>query len=260
MVRALRILWRSILFGIVLIGSLADWLIRTGLHRGGLGQRQRAAWLQRWARRFFAVFNARLEVAGDPPAGGLCVANHLSYVDILAFGSVTPAVFVSKDDVRDWPVFGALARIGGTLFVERERRSNVADVGAQMVNVLAGGLPLMLFPEGTSSGGDAVLPFKSSLFEPAARRGLKVTPACVAYSRLDGSRADEVPYWADMTLVPHILNLFGCEGFVAHVTYGEPLPVMNDRKELCRSAHRVVSEQLAVFNERFQTASSVPAS
>lgn len=258
MVRALRILWRSVLFGIVLAGSLADWLIRAALHRGGLGTRQRAAWLQRWARRFFRIFNARLEITGAPPDGGLCVANHLGYVDILAFGSVTPAAFVSKQDVRDWPVFGVLARIGGTLFVERERRSNVADVGAQMVNVLAGGLPLVVFPEGTSSAGDTVLPFKSSLFEPAARRGWKVTPACVAYSRFDGSRADEVPYWADMTLVPHILNLFGCEGFVAHVAFGEPLPAMADRKELCRSAHRVVSDQLSAFNDRFTPATATP--
>src|ERR1039458_8736433 len=83
----------------------------------------RAAWLSRSSRRHLKIFNYSARVSGEVPLSGLLISNHLSYLDVLAISAVTPAVFVSKAEVRRWPLFGWFAAIAGTVFVERERRS-----------------------------------------------------------------------------------------------------------------------------------------
>lgn len=96
---------------------------------------------------------------------GLLVSNHLSYVDVLVIGAITPAIFVSKNEARHWPVFGALARLAGTIFVRRDKRTDVARLAAEIKNALDAGVLVVLFPEGTSSAGARVLPFKSALLQ-----------------------------------------------------------------------------------------------
>jgi 1-acyl-sn-glycerol-3-phosphate acyltransferase len=168
----------------------------------------RARWLNRWCRFAIRVLGVRPKVTGAPPNGGLLVCNHLSYLDVLVLSSVAPSVFVAKSDVARWPLFGWLARGAGTIFVDRTSRLAARRGADSIRKAIGSGVVVVLFPEGTSSGGATVLPFKSALLEPALKSRCCVATAAIDYSLESGSVADEVCYWRDMTLVPHLFNLF----------------------------------------------------
>ena len=170
--------------------------------------RARALWLQQACRRVLRILNVEIKTRGPIPLKGLLVCNHLSYLDILVISTVTPAIFISKSEVKRWPVFGWFAALSGTLFVDRTKRTDVARLNDEVAQVLEGGGLVVLFPEGTSSDGTNVLPFKSSLLEPATRRNHPLSVAFLNYSLPDGNVGEDVCYWGDMTLVPHLLNLF----------------------------------------------------
>ncbi|MBI1176240.1 1-acyl-sn-glycerol-3-phosphate acyltransferase [bacterium] len=242
MIKLLRCCSRCAGLSLVAIFLPLDWLVLVAWRAGAAKQRSRAALLSRWARYVSRLAKMEITVHGRVPAHGLCVSNHLSYLDIVAYGAIAPMTFVSKHDVIYWPLFGQWAAMCGTLFVKRERKGHVADVGEQMAAVLRANVPLVLFPEGTSSGGETVLPFKSSLFQPAVDHAWPVTPMRIAYSIAGGSVANEIAYWGDMTLLPHLLNVFTKQVIQVVVTFGEPLAPGSSRKELCRRAHDAVSQ------------------
>ncbi len=175
------------------------------------------------SRRLLRVVAGRVVIKGTPPERGMLVANHLGYVDVLALGSVMPAVFVAKSDVRAWPVFGALARRAGTVFVQRDKRTDVARCLAKMEQVLREGRRLVVFPEGTSSGGGSVLPFRTPLFEAALRSCSTLTPVAIRYTMPAGDPSTEIAYWGDMHFVPHLWNLLGHHGFTVTLDFGEAL-------------------------------------
>ena len=197
----------------------------------------RSRWLHRSSRRVLRVFGVRVIQVGSPPMNGLLVCNHLSYLDILVLASVVPAVFVAKADVRRWPLLGRLARWAGTVFVCRERRSDVARVNAEIRTAIKRGLLVVVFPEGTSSGGDTVLPFKSSLLEVGTEPGIPLSVAGIRYSLPDGDPRTEVCYWRDMTLLPHLLNLLGRGPVAVQVAVGRFEGASNGRKELAQKLH-----------------------
>jgi 1-acyl-sn-glycerol-3-phosphate acyltransferase len=169
----------------------------------------RAAWLHDWCRFACRVLGVRTNVHGIIPRRGLLVCNHLSYLDILVISATTPCVFVAKRDVRSWPLFGWLAKAAGAIFVDRRRKTDAARIGSLIRDAVNGHNLVVLFPEGTSSDGSTVLPFKSALLEPALELDARITAGAIDYRLRDGSVGDEVCYWRDMTLVPHLLNLFG---------------------------------------------------
>lgn len=190
--------------------------------RGRVSQAQRAQWLHEACSLICQCLSIGLTVEGIPPAGGLLVSNHLSYLDVLLFGGVLPCVFVSKSEVRRWPMFGALARAGGTIFVERNRGAQSAEAAASMERKMTDGLPVLLFAEGTSSDGSEVLPFRSSLFEPAIRAGVSVTPAAIGYGSSDASEA-RVSYWGEMVFFPHLFATLCLRDLHAAICFGEPV-------------------------------------
>jgi 1-acyl-sn-glycerol-3-phosphate acyltransferase len=195
----------------------------------------RAAWLQRQARRFLWALGIEPSYVGTPPAHGVLVSNHISYLDILVHAARTPLVFISKAEVANWPVFGALSRCAGTLFIRRELRSDVLRVAEQMPPVVQAGVVLTFFPEGTSSDGSGVLPFRAPLLAPLVENGWPVTPAFLRYALEpgDGAVADEVAYYREETeFGPHLLNLLGKRRIRAVLTYGEQQPCGGDRKAL----------------------------
>ena len=201
---------------------------------------QRAAWCHRWGRRFAEVVNIELTVRGAPPEEGLLVCNHLSYLDIVVLSAVRKQVFLSKVEVKSWPILGPLAKCAGTLFVNRERRGDVAKLQTAFAEVIDAGLPITLFPEGTSSGGDSVLPFYSSLLEPAVRGRWNVTPAWLGYRLDEGSVADDVCYWRDMTFLPHFLKLLSKKRIYATLVFGEAMEPMSCRKALATNLREEV--------------------
>ena len=152
-----------------------------------------------------------------------------------------PCVFVAKREVRGWPLFGWLARSGGTIFVERNRRLAATTELSQIRAAIESRLLVVLFPEGTSSDGTAVLPFKSSLLQAAVSSGCPIAPAGITYRLARGSVANEVCYWRDMTLVPHLLNLFGKPKIESTIRFSSPMPRIGDRKALARALRAEVA-------------------
>jgi 1-acyl-sn-glycerol-3-phosphate acyltransferase len=235
----LRSAWRFGLFlGVVGCALLhAVWL--TLMERKLPATTRRARWLRRWSAPVRSVIGVEVELHGRAPDGGMLVCNHVSYLDMLALTAATEMVFVSKAEVRHWPLMGQIVRASGALFVNRKRRADVADLQPDFVAVIEEGVVLTMFPEGTSTGGDRVLPFYSSLLAPAAAHGWPVTPAAIRYEVEQGVVEEDVAYWRDMTFLPHFLNLLGKRRIRVSVHVGEPLR-NSDRKALARELHRNV--------------------
>lgn len=222
-----------LLFGAAFLGHAVR-------HGGPPPQATRSRWLQWCSRRALRVFAVQLSHTGPLPRSGLLVSNHLSYLDILVLVSLTPAVFVSKSDVKSWPVFGWFAQLAGTLFVDRTRRSDVTRMNSQIDAALAQGNVVVLFPEGTSWNGSEVLPFKSSLLEPIVGAAHPLSIGHIGYAIADGSVAADICYWGDMTFFPHLVNLMTKREIQVRVCFA-PIPSpAGDRKALARQLQAAV--------------------
>jgi 1-acyl-sn-glycerol-3-phosphate acyltransferase len=200
----------------------------------------RASWAHWISKKFLKLINCKVRVSGAIPQHGFMVCNHLSYLDILVILSACPAVFVSKNEVRRWPFFGLLATMAGTIFVERGRRAAVSGPLNSIARVLKAGLPVVVFPEGTSSDGSSVLPFRSSLLEAAIVAEAPITPAAISYDMKEGSVADEICYWRDMVFGSHFWNLLGKRSITASLRFGPAHRPMQGRKEHARTLRLAV--------------------
>ena len=205
----------------------------------------RATWLHRWCRFACRVLGVRVRTHGSMPSAGLLVSNHLSYLDVIVLSSIRPCVFVAKRDVARWPLFGWLAHAAGTIFVDRERKFSSPKVVDRIRDAIAGGSVVVLFPEGTSSDGSTVLPFKSALLESAVQLRSPIAAASIDYALNDGVVAEEVCYWRDMTLVPHLLNLLCKREIGANYSFSPAKVRAGNRKEIARELrHEIVSIRL----------------
>ncbi|HFC05017.1 MAG TPA: 1-acyl-sn-glycerol-3-phosphate acyltransferase [Rhizobiales bacterium] len=143
----------------------------------------------RWLNR---TMGAQVTVSGEPVKGKACllISNHASWQDILLLGGTVPISFVAKDEVAGWPIVGTLARLGGTLFVDRTRRQAAGETKNEMQARLEEGGSLVLFPEGTTNDGNQILPFKSSLFGASQMEidgePVLVQPVSIAYQKVWG--------------------------------------------------------------------------
>ena len=199
-----------------------------------------ALWLQRHSRRMLKMFKMQPQVSGTIPARGLLISNHLSYLDVIVIASITPAVLVAKKEIRSWPALGLCAQMAGTLFVDRERRMHVGTMNDEIQNALDSGVLVVLFPEGTSTNGQGVLPFRSALLEPAARHVHSLFVGCLQYALDDGDAGNEVCYWGGHTFFPHMLNLLGKRTVNATVHFAPFDSNVTDRKELARQLREEV--------------------
>lgn len=200
-----------------------------------------ADWLHHVCVAGLKAIHLRVETAGTPPAQGLIVSNHLSYLDILCYSAAVPCVFVSKAEVEEWPIFGKYARWSGSVFVQRHARGDAARANVNVGESLKNGVPVVLFPEGTTSDGHHVQRFHSTMLQPAIDVGAPITPCAIGYELDDGYSALEVCWWGDMTLMPHVWNMMGKKAIRAKVTFGEPLVAAGDRKELGHVLHERVA-------------------
>lgn len=170
-----------------------------------------------------------LEVIGTPPVSGLLVANHLSYLDILIFGAALPCYLVSKIEIGRWPFFGILARAGGTIFVDRKSRTSAESVTAQIAQRLSGPVPVLFFPEGTSTDGSGLLRFHSRFYTPAVEAAVPVVAAAVRYIPKDGWPERELCWYGKDAFLPHVWKVLGGPDFSAQVRFGEPQVYPNRR-------------------------------
>jgi 1-acyl-sn-glycerol-3-phosphate acyltransferase len=203
--RFYRLLYRLPLVLVYIIIALS---LLTLLHLRRAPVYDRAACLHRWCARILRWLGLRLRTIGTPPADGVIVANHQSYLDIFIASAATPCVFVSKKEVRAYPVIGITAALAGTIFIDRHRSASLQAIGVEMEDALRDHVPVCFFPEGTTTDGRSLLRFHAALFAPAVRLGSTVTPAAITYALPQGGDpAQLVAYWGPMTMLPHALRL-----------------------------------------------------
>jgi 1-acyl-sn-glycerol-3-phosphate acyltransferase len=206
----------------------------------GVRRRFREGLFRATSRALLALLRVRVRVAGPAPrAPFLLVSNHLGYLDVLVLASVVPARFVAKSEVRRWPLLGAVCRRFGTVFIDRADRRDIPRVLVEIEAGLARGEGWILFPEGTSSSGETVLPFRSPLLALPARRALPVHAATLRYA------PPSAGWWGEMALLPHLLALCRQRDVEASLTFAAEPVLEGDRKRLAERLRGVVAGQPA---------------
>jgi len=188
------------------------------------GQQQREASVQAWARRMLDIIGVGLEVHGQPGTGPLLlVANHISWLDILVIHATRHCRFVSKSDVKQWPLIGALATGAGTLYIERESRRDAMRVVHHMAERLRAGDVLAVFPEGTTSDGVTLLPFHANLIQAAVSADAPAQPVALRFVERDTRQTSFAPiYIGDDSLVGSIWRTLTGPALDAVVVLGAP--------------------------------------
>ena len=217
----LAALWCAVrVIGHVLRGV---WLVRSEL--GRLKPDECVLLVREWSRQMLAIMGVELVIKGAPPGQGpmLLVSNHISWLDILVIDAAQPVRFVSKADVKHWPVIGALSTGAGTLYIERESRRDAMRVVHQMADSLRAHDILAVFPEGTTGDGQTLLPFHANLIQAAISANAPVLP--VGLSFVDGSngqRSDAPLFIGDTTLLQSVWATLRATRVQAVVHFGSP--------------------------------------
>ena len=202
--------------------------------------------LHTWARSFVRISNMKIEVKGSPPQPPFfLVCNHLSYTDVAALRAVVNGIFVAKGEMESWFLAGRICRDMGTIFINRQNRRDIPRAGAEIIKRLDLGEGVIVFPEGTSTRGETVLPFNSSFLEFAAQKDLPVSYASITYTTPpDQPKASQaVSWWDEKTFGEHLWELFQAREYTATISFGdEPLHSCN-RKELARLLWEKVNEK-----------------
>ncbi len=248
----LRIAARGVPLVLFVLSGIAVLLLLRAIEKPLFGLRRPASprisqWVSRGA---LAIMGLRFRVEGTPmTAHGAVVANHSSWLDILALNAPAPVYFISKEEVASWPGIGWMARANGTIFIKRERREASAQV-AQLRARLAAGDRIAVFPEGTSSDGLRVLPFKPTLFAAFLTPelvDLEIQPVSLVYRAPEGANKRFYGWWGDMSFGPHMLRMLSAprHGSVT-VMYHIPVSVgaHPDRKALARQLETAVRRGL----------------
>jgi 1-acyl-sn-glycerol-3-phosphate acyltransferase len=189
-----------------------------------LHPQQRQIRVQVWARKMLVVLGIALHIRGTPPLHGpvLLVANHISWLDILVMHAARHCRFVSKSEVRHWPLIGTLSTGAGTLYIERESRRDAMRVVQQMANALRGRDILAVFPEGTTSNGIELLAFHGNLIQAAILADAPVQPVALSLIDQDSGQPSLAPcYIQDDTLLGSIWRTLSAARIAAVVTYGQ---------------------------------------
>lgn len=253
----LRMIFRCIGFLTITFVLVGPYAVLGALNRPVERRVISKAWFTLCTR----ITGLRINVKGRPKRanGTLYVANHVSYLDIIVLGHLLDTRFVAKNDVAKWPLFGWLATLANTLFVTRDPRHSAKD-STSIAAALADGDQLLMFPEGTSSDGRKVLPFKSALLSAVGPAHVNtqtlVQPVAIAYisyadgRALTGSLRDLYAWYGDMTLFDHLMTVFGLKGAMVEVTFLPPIKptAYPSRKHLAHACETAVRHGLGTPN------------
>jgi 1-acyl-sn-glycerol-3-phosphate acyltransferase len=181
----------------------------------------------------------------------MIAANHVSWLDIFAVSAAWPTRFVAKSEIRDWPAAGWIAEHAGTLFIRRERRRDIAVMKEQLHDVLQQDDCVGIFPEGTTSDGDTLLKFHTSLFEPALANAAHVHPVAIRYEHADGRLAREMAYVGETSFMQSMASVMAQRGVVVRVRFGPAIDCARvaDRREAARLARTRIANLLALTLE-----------
>jgi 1-acyl-sn-glycerol-3-phosphate acyltransferase len=243
--KAIRAAWRLLKLVSLLLALAMDCFVRPP--RSAVEGAER---IHRFCRRIVRALGVGWTVEGELPARGAVVSNHLSYLDILLYGAIRPFVMVAKSEVRVWPLIGWLTARAGTVYVVRGGGpSTYPGVNRAMAEAYRSGLPVLFYPEGTTTDGSEVLPFRRGLFHSVLNEGVALRTAALAYSihgdDVDRTVADDVCWWGDALLAPHLWRLAGIRRLRATVRFGEVLTERPDRFVLSEQARELVQQMYA---------------
>jgi lyso-ornithine lipid O-acyltransferase len=239
----LRAAWRILrLVEHLLTGTLLTVVV--AWRRPDGSYRYRPCVVRWWHRRACRIMDIRVEVTGAAPSdSALLVANHVSWLDVPVLGGLGPIAFLSKAEVRRWPLIGWLAAAAGTQFIARGSGEATA-VGERIGNHLVDHGCLALFPEGTTTDGSGVKPFYPRLLAAASASGVPVVPVALRYER-DGALDTIAPFIGEETILSHLRRVLTARGFLVQVVFGEPLdPRAFDRRGLASRARTTIVEAL----------------
>jgi 1-acyl-sn-glycerol-3-phosphate acyltransferase len=231
----------------VMVAGLAFPLFKTA---------QRDRFIMAWARRLLRVLGVRAQLAPAPhlSGGALLVCNHVSWLDIYLIYAAQRVHFVSKAEVRNWPVAGWLARKSGTLFIERGRRADTARIIPEMRELMQDGAWVAIFPEGTTSDGLALRRFMPSLLQPAVQLNCPIVPAALRYRSLAGEASTVPAYIDNISMWESLKRIVSEPGLVAELQFGEPILPDGHRRDLAAQAEAATARLLG-----FRISDATPA-
>lgn len=228
-----------VLYAVAIAGLVFPWVTAK--------MRQRL--VRHWSAGLMGILNIRIHLHGVPPdlsaRNAMLISNHVSWLDIYLLNSVRPARFVSKSEVRSWPLVGWLAHKSGTFFIARGRRHDTARVNQEMSAALKNGECVAVFPEGTTSHGDTLLPFHASLLQPAVQSASTVWPTAIRYTHADGSLNQLASYVGDMSLGQSLKQILGQPELHAELIFMEAISAHEKtRRELAQQTGMVIASAL----------------
>ena len=216
-----RAFFRLVLFALLVLVGLCVTLLLFPLISWQWKRRS----IKRWSYFLVRALGMRLVVERAPPAAnlqGLMVSNHSSWTDIFATNAVQAVRFISKSEIREWPILGRLVTMAGTLYVERGNRNKINETNESIRDAVAAGDLVGFYPEGTTTDGTYLLPFKTNLFQPAVDYQMMVYPVAVSY-RQRGEPTRLASYEGNTSFGESLLSLTRAAGLEVYVAFGEPI-------------------------------------
>ncbi len=211
----------------------------------------RARITQAWSAKLLRILNIVLSVHGARPDEDathlIVVSNHVSWLDIFVINSTQPSRFIAKSEIRDWPIAGWLVEHAGTIFVRRAKRSDTSRTNAEIHEALAQGDAVAIFPEGTTTAGNQLLKFHTSLFEPAVANAAHVSPAAIRYRQLDGEPAEAALFIGETTFSESINAIIAQPKMIAEITFAPSIAAATmTRRELALASETAIAAILHV--------------
>lgn len=262
-VRALR--WMRLLLHVV------QGLLVTTFVYPRVAPRTRARITQSWAKKLLQILNIVLDAHGAVPSADdnkhsklFVVANHVSWLDIFVINAAQPSRFVAKSEIRDWPLAGWLVEAAGTIFVHRTRRSDTARINREIHDALEVGDTVAIFPEGTTTAGDRLLRFHTSLFEPAVANSADISPAAIGYRNERGEPTSSVAFIGETSFSQSMTNIIGTPRVIAHITFAPVISThQRNRREVAAEAEaaiaRILGVPLSATHHRFDNSKEAPS-
>ncbi len=177
----------------------------------------------------------------------IVTSNHISWMDIFVINAIQPSRFIAKSEIRDWPIAGWLCEKAGTIFIRRTRRSDTAKINETMRAVLAEGATIGFFPEGTTTAGDKLLKFHTSLFEPAVANDATIAPVAIRYRRSDGEASVAAAFIGELSFAESVGQIISQKSMIAEITFAPQIAATGQtRRELALKAESAVAVILNV--------------
>jgi len=254
--RTIRAILRCLVVVPLLLAAVVDGQVRKWLglmHPGPEG----AVWVHGWCRRIVRAMGIECAISGPVPAIGpstgpndyeamlAVVSNHLSYLDVLLYSAARPFIMVSKTEVRGWPVIGWITAQAGTIYVQRRdvkggQTQTHAQVNAWMAEAFRSGLPVLFYPEGTTTDGAEIMPFRRGLYNSVVNDRVPLKVAAIGYEFTQpnpgAAIGEHVCFVGEAEFGPHLLRLLGLRGLRAKIRFGDEAVKGEDRFALARNS------------------------